>query len=740
MVKSFFDVVNRYKQFVISIGVLLLVILVGVSTPSFALSSVVPSVVISSENEDYNKNDPGAWQIEKSAKWISNDKARVTFNVDTIAKVDYQYIDVIFVLDISSSMVKEKIDRVRQDMTELLDTLFSNAGNRAALITFSTESQIVSEFTNNKDLLVQKINDLQCHGDTNYYQPLVNVDNILKNYQKEEGREVVVLFLTDGYPNKDTPNQIAQYRYLKSEYPYITINGVQYEMGSSILDPIKEISDNQFYADMDTLNNILFSASVLGELYEEFQIVDYIEDEYFLLESEDDIVVNWGEVKLEEENGLQKITWTIPRLPSGYFITLTMDLQLRVNYLDRGGNYSTNERVQIISNIDNQTEQVTSTLTPVLQRDHQVFYDGNAPDGCSVENVPESEMYFVFNTVSISEEEPTCNGYQFKRWEVVTDGITKINDDYFVMPDDDIVIRAKWAKLSISKSMDGIVSEQEDPIMKGQDWWPSSLDKSTVTSIVTKDNTEIPATATSSWNVDVNDIGSVVAYLEDDGSGNGYYKVTIGGDGGIIANPDCSYLFSSFRRLNHIDLTYLDTSQVTNMSRMFSNLMLLGANLSLDLGMFDTSNVVDMSFMFSQSTAIIDLNITGFDTSNVTNMSGMFYALPLLKNIEFGEKWDTSKVTNMSQMFQSCNNLVELDLSRLDTSNVTNMSQMFYGCYQLSYLDMRNAVFNATEYDDMFLQTLTPVSITVLVGDNEARNWIQLRLDESGRSSIVSVV
>ena len=131
------------------------------------------------------------------------------------------------------------------------------------MITFDTESQIVSGLTNDKDLLIEEVNSLELARSTNYYQALVNVDTILKDYQQEENREMIILFLTDGYPNEDTPNQIAQYKYLKSEYPYITVNGVQYEMGNNILDPIKEVSDNQFIADMETLNNVLLDASVV---------------------------------------------------------------------------------------------------------------------------------------------------------------------------------------------------------------------------------------------------------------------------------------------------------------------------------------------------------------------------------------------------------------------------------------------------------------------------------------------
>ena len=154
----------------------------------------------------------------------------------------------------------------------------------------------------------------------------------------------------------------------------------------------------------------------------------------------------------------------------------------------------------------------------------------------------------------------------------------------------------------------GTVNTMGDPIMKRYysntttDYHNSKY-KSKVTSIVTKDNLEIPSTAIEYWDVSAAGDGSVIAYVEDDGSGNGTYKVTIGGQGEIIANPNSSYLFSgstssnSFSSLETIDLTYLDTSQVTNMMYMFNNCSSL---TSLDLSNFDTSNVKNMSSMFSK--------------------------------------------------------------------------------------------------------------------------------------------
>ena len=300
--------VEEHTKEVVVFGIFVVVVSIFLVGNAFAALTPTKSVIITSKNTSYEDKEPGSWQVEKSGKWVSQGKARVTFDVDTSLMTEDKDTDIIMVLDISGSMSGDKLERVKQDSIELIESLLSNRNNQVSLITFDTASTIVSDFTSDKDTIVNQINALQVTGSTNYYQALVNVDTILQDYQKTNDKEVIVLFLTDGYPNVDTPNQIAQYGYLKSQYPYITVNGIQYEMGDTILNPIKEISDNQFFADMETLNNVLFDASVAPIPYEEFQIVDYIDHRYFTLESEDDITVSQGKVKLEEENGKQKIT------------------------------------------------------------------------------------------------------------------------------------------------------------------------------------------------------------------------------------------------------------------------------------------------------------------------------------------------------------------------------------------------------------------------------------------------
>ena len=459
MLKKIQIFIRNYTKQIIAMSVFFIAIFSFFLLSSFALETPLKSIIITSKNTSFESKEVGSWQIKKSGKWISKGSARVVFDVDTTLMTENKSTDIIMVLDISGSMSGDKLDRVKQDSTELVDSLLSNGNNQVALITFDTTSTIVSDFTSDKDKLISQISDLQVQGSTNYYQALVNVDNILKDYTKQDNRDAIVLFLTDGYPNVNTPNQITQYQYLKTKYPYITVNGIQYEMGNTILKPIQEVSDDQFFADMETLSNVLFDASVVPIPYEKFEIVDYIDQRYFKLDSKDDITVSEGTIKLEEENGKQKITWTIDNFKSGRNAKLTMDIGLKEAYIGQGGVYSTNESTEVFSNIEEQDEDVISVDSPRLQEGYSVIYDGNAPSGCTVSNIPNSKTYSVFNSVSIEEEKPICVGYQFKGWEIVTENVTSINDDYFVMPEKDVTIRAIWSEFTLAKSMDGVVSK-----------------------------------------------------------------------------------------------------------------------------------------------------------------------------------------------------------------------------------------------------------------------------------------
>lgn len=146
----------------------------------------------------------------------------------------------------------------------------------------------------------------------------------------------------------------------------------------------------------------------------------------------------------------------------------------------------------------------------------------------------------------------------------------------------------------------------------------------------------------------------------------------------------------------NLDLTHLDTSNVTDMFSMFRGCSGL---TNLDLTHLDTSNVTYMDTMFSGCSGLTDLDLTHLNTSNVTDMNSMFSGCSGLTNLDLTHL-NTSNVTDMSYMFDGCSGLTNLDLTSLDTQNVTNMSSMFYDCTVLTTLSIgEKFAFVGSEYN-----------------------------------------
>lgn len=129
---------------------------------------------------------------------------------------------------------------------------------------------------------------------------------------------------------------------------------------------------------------------------------------------------------------------------------------------------------------------------------------------------------------------------------------------------------------------------------------------------------------------------------------------------------------------NLLEISELDTSNVTNMSNMFYNSGI--ANIPK----LDTNKVTNMSNMFFGCLNLIDADFSDFDTGNVTNMSSMFQKCSNLKSIS---NLNTGNVTNMRNMFNSS---AITEIIGLDASNATDMYQLCYMCRSLTSISMIN--------------------------------------------------
>ena len=178
-------------------------------------------------------------------------------------------------------------------------------------------------------------------------------------------------------------------------------------------------------------------------------------------------------------------------------------------------------------------------------------------------------------------------------------------------------------------------------------------------------------------------------------------------------NPNSVAMFQWFTKMETIDLSGFDTSEVTSMNTMFytmsslKNIDVSGFNTTnvtdmyamfdqtgvieeLNVSNFDTSKVTNMGYMFFSLAKVRELDLTNFDTRNVTNMFGMFEYMTAVSKIKFSTKFDTSNATNMGKMFSNARSLQQLDLSHFNTKKIKNMTSMFSQMSALKTLDISN--------------------------------------------------
>ena len=147
----------------------------------------------------------------------------------------------------------------------------------------------------------------------------------------------------------------------------------------------------------------------------------------------------------------------------------------------------------------------------------------------------------------------------------------------------------------------------------------------------------------------------------------------------------CANMFKELTNITNIYFTDFDTSQIKDMSYMFSQTSIT----SLDLSKFNTSSVENFGDMFRKCYFLTSLDLRNFDTSKASAMRGMFHSCKSLNYLNV-KNFNTSSVTNMKSFFYSCSSLKKLDIRSFDTSLVTNMNCMFWGCSSLTTLNLKN--------------------------------------------------
>lgn len=281
-----------------------------------------------------------------------------------------------------------------------------------------------------------------------------------------------------------------------------------------------------------------------------------------------------------------------------------------------------------------------------------------------------------------------------------------------------------------------------------------------VETITFKTDTIVPSNALFSWDASEKQNGSVMAYTLDENKDN-LYELYIGQDNKVVLGPDASHMFQNYNNSATIDVSNLDTSNVTSMDYMFRNATVtniiglnkfdtskvVGMNMTfagmknitnIDLSSFDTHNVQGFYRTFQGVEKVETLDVSSFNTSNAITMEGMFYYMSNLKNIIGLENFDTANVENMLGMFSACFSIEELNLNSFVIKENAYIRQMFSGMKNLKNLYIKSMDFsvNIENYSDFFNNCNIE---NIYVKDEAAKTWIEARLTEAHKTANVQI-
>ena len=240
-----------------------------------------------------------------------------------------------------------------------------------------------------------------------------------------------------------------------------------------------------------------------------------------------------------------------------------------------------------------------------------------------------------------------------------------------------------------------IQNETTQPSSSSSTFLNTEVLRNQIESITIEKNNIVPNDAKYSKDISSKQDGSVMLWYTDKDN-NSLYEVSIGSENGSLeANTNGSGMFSYLDNVDTLDLTGLDTSNMTSMTYMFYNSNSLK---SINLSNFNTSKLLYANNMFNGCTSLESLDLSNFNTSKVTNFSNMFRDCQKMKEINLSN-FDTSSATNFANLFHNCSSLTTLDLSSFNTNKVTYMGSMFYNCSSLTSLDLSN--FNTSNVINM---------------------------------------
>lgn len=348
-----------------------------------------------------------------------------------------------------------------------------------------------------------------------------------------------------------------------------------------------------------------------------------------------------------------------------------------------------------------------------LEKKHySLVFNNNTNDSSTVGTMENQTGYYGEQT-NITSSRFTRSGYKFMGWNTKPDGSGTHYDDNASInleTEGEINLYAEWfqitANLKNGEEINSIISDLNGNI--------TEFKKSS-----SKPNLD---------NIDYRIISTIDSYAE----------VYLWNDNGIMywwseadkvyMNSDSNKMFYGLTKLESVDFTSLDSSQMTSMDFMFQYCKSLA---TMDLRL-DTSNVTSMDAMFANCTNLTSVDFSHIDISKVQNFHGLVAGCTKLTNINMNNV-NTEGAKSFESMFSTLPNLTEVDLSSFNTPNLESIYFMFLRCTNLNtiYATDKLDVSNVTDTRGALNQATSIVGGAGTVYDfTNAKSVSYFRIDD----------
>ena len=706
----------------------------------------------------------GVYEITTESRWIDYATARIDVRLKSDIQKSQNARDVLYLVNNSRSMV-DTLELTQEKLGEAMGDLLSEGDNRAAIMTFNTKTELLTDFTNDASTLGSALNSIETSGHTDMAAALNGVRNFLDNYQRNINRDLIVVLISNALPDYGEDSGALAYYLLKRDYPFVNVAAVQYQMyPGRVLAPY---SDRQYFAseneqiekyemeDQDEYGFAIKRAQNSPTIFDSLNITEAIDTDNFEIKS---IASTFGTINTEGN----QVIWNAAGAESGSSIKAQIIVKLKDSAIaTEAAEYHLATPLAGSFRIGNKDGNETLGDDVSLHGFSTVEYEVY-PTYATVKGepaLPEPTKYLAYSAVPIAETTLYLDARDFVGFTPVSDSLVYSNRDYFVMDDNDVIVRPVWNRAKAVSASDGktfmastsymntstaftnkamvLAGATENPSNYALKYYDYTIKHYLRASELPEDF--VPNTGnTITYNT-----SSPPVYIWIDGDTLYYYT----SGRGKVRVSSATYTFAGFRALEDITgVSEWNTSSLVALTETFgwcneledfSPLADWDVRKVKSLGNFVASTKIrSLDFMRNwqldslnslstafQSTRYLT-DIDALSTIDITNVTSLYYTFQYSGFTDTAPlaDWNTSNVTTMKNTFSSNKQLLKLDgLADWNTSSVTNMSSMFFDNCQFESLEPLRGwdVSKVTDMNNMFycnpgneptrLQTLEPI-------------------------------